>query len=121
MKEIPGYPCGTQDAVLLVTSYHKGELAGRLFHPRLKPPAEVGSVLQLLFMLEECMQICEPVSQEALWWERSEECLAVLRIQILFREHFTWQGRLIWEDQQMEMTFRSVLELLKLLDEILES
>ena len=45
--------------------------------------------------------------------------IATLRIQILFREHNTWQGCILWEEQRKEATFRSVLELIQLLDEIL--
>ena len=45
--------------------------------------------------------------------------MATLRIQVLFREHYSWQGCILWEEQQKEATFRSVLELIQLLDEIL--
>ena len=38
---------------------------------------------------------------------------------ILFQEHYTWQGRLIWLNENQEAAFRSAIELLKLLDEIL--
>ena len=44
---------------------------------------------------------------------------AVFRIQILFREHYTWQGKLVWQDENQEAVFRSVLELIQLIDEIL--
>ena len=49
----------------------------------------------------------------------SGERIASLRIQILFREHHTWQGRLIWQDEKREFVFHSALELMQLMDEIL--
>ena len=45
--------------------------------------------------------------------------IAVFRIQILFRDHYTWQGRLIWQDEETETVFHSCLELMQLIDEIL--
>ncbi|MDO4581494.1 MAG: hypothetical protein Q4B96_02780 [Bacillota bacterium] len=37
-------------------------------------------------------------------------------IQILGREHATWQGKLVWSDTGETVSFRSALELLKLID-----
>ena len=45
--------------------------------------------------------------------------MAAFRIQILFREHYTWQGRLIWQDEDIETVFYSSIELMQLIDEIL--
>lgn len=45
--------------------------------------------------------------------------MGVFRIQVLFREHSTWQGRLIWQEENKEFVFRSVMELIQMLDEIL--
>ena len=39
--------------------------------------------------------------------------------QVLFREHYTWQGRPNWKDRNQEVIFHSVIELIKLLDEVL--
>ena len=35
------------------------------------------------------------------------ESIAVFRIQILFREHYTWQGKLVWQDETKETVFHS--------------
>ena len=47
--------------------------------------------------------------------------IATFQIQVLFREFRTWQGRIVWKEQNQEASFRSVLELMQLLDEILGS
>lgn len=40
----------------------------------------------------------------------------VLMIQILDRQNATWQGTVTWTDTGRKATFRSALELLKLID-----
>mgnify|MGYP007025269754 CR=1 FL=1 len=47
------------------------------------------------------------------------EGIAAFRIQILFREHYTWQGRLVWLNENQEVVFHSAIELLQLLVEVL--
>ena len=44
---------------------------------------------------------------------------ATFELQILFRQHTSWQGILVWQDRKLEQSFRSVLELVILLDSAL--
>ncbi len=55
-------------------------------------------------------------SQEEL---KSIRPIAAFRINILFRQNASWQGSLIWLDKSVESQFRSVLELIMLLDSVL--
>lgn len=48
-----------------------------------------------------------------------QDGIDVFRIQILFREHHTWQGRLVWQNENQEAVFSSGLELMKLFDDVL--
>lgn len=41
-------------------------------------------------------------------------------IKILDRQNSTWQGNILWVDQQNEQYFRSALEMLKLIDGVLD-
>ena len=41
-------------------------------------------------------------------------------IKILDRQNSTWQGNILWVDQQNEKYFRSALEMLKLIDGALD-
>lgn len=52
--------------------------------------------------------------------ESTEKGSTVFRIQVLFREHYSWQGKLIWQNENQEVVFRSVIELIQIFDEILE-
>ena len=44
---------------------------------------------------------------------------ATFELQILFRQHSSWQGIVVWKDRNTEQSFRSVLELVFLLDSAL--
>ena len=44
---------------------------------------------------------------------------ATFELQILFRQHTSWQGILVWQDRKLEQSFRSVLELVLLIDSAL--
>ena len=44
---------------------------------------------------------------------------ATFELQILFRQHSSWQGILLWQDRHREQSFRSVLELILLMDSAL--
>ena len=122
MRNFPPYPCRMNDAILLVKSYQDGELKGWLIHPQMENPKEIKSIPQLMFLLDDFLtdegsavscHAFEPTGYESL------ERIATLRIQILFRENYTWQGCILWEEQRKEASFRSVLELIQIMDEIL--
>ena len=40
-------------------------------------------------------------------------------ITVRFRQNATWQGQITWAEKSMKQNFRSVLEMLKLIDEAL--
>ena len=38
-------------------------------------------------------------------------------INVMFRQNATWQGQILWVEKNLKQSFRSVLEMLKLMDE----
>lgn len=48
-----------------------------------------------------------------------EKNLAVFEIRVLFRQNASWQGSLLWRERKLEGHFRSVLELMRLMDSAL--
>lgn len=115
-------PCQTKQALFLVTAYHCGEVQGLLLHPRLAQAQPIQSLPQMLLLLdglldlEHCPQPPAPLAPplpEAL------SPLAEFQIQVLFREYHSWQGRLVHLETGQEAPFRSVLELIQLLDDVL--
>lgn len=45
--------------------------------------------------------------------------IACFQVNVMFRQNATWQGSLFWADRGMEANFRSVLELLNLINSAL--
>jgi len=122
MKSLKRFPGQMNDAVFLVSFYEDGEISGWLIHSRLDCPVKVQNLSQLLLKLDEILLMdYHPVRSKAFDLLRYEELphFATIRIRVLFQENYTWQGYVIWEEQHMEAAFRSVLELVMILDEIL--
>ncbi len=46
---------------------------------------------------------------------------ATFELQVLFRQHSSWQGVIIWKERNVEQSFRSVLELVILMDSALRA
>lgn len=42
--------------------------------------------------------------------------LATFVVHIKYRQHSTWQGEVVWAEKNQKQTFRSALELMKLID-----
>lgn len=114
-------PCQSREVLVTVFSYNNGRMEGYLQHPRLESRACVRSLAELFLILNSLldMENCPNRPLPLIPVESNGDHMAVFRIQVLFREHHTWQGRLVWEDEKREAVFRSVLELIQLMDEIL--
>ena len=122
MEKYQFFPCRTNEALLLVTSYHQGQMTGCLSSPRMESPAEVQSVPQLLFLLDDLSSREDRTISHYAFdpaWMDGIPSVATLKIRVLFHEHHTRQGSVLWEDQRKEAAFRSVWELIQILDEIL--
>ncbi len=121
MKTKKQFSCRMADVIFHVHDYRAGQIDGWLAHPRLPQPVKISSVPQLLFVLDDVLER-EARPMEYPNYQAAAlpgTPIATLRLQILFREHYTWQGVVFWEEQQKQATFLSVLELVKLLDEVL--
>lgn len=115
-------PCHSREAVVTVQSYENGILCGCLYHPRLDHKEALQSLSQMILLLNSLMDLenCPNHPLPFISCEEEErDSIAVFRIQILFREHYTWQGRLVWQNENQEVVFHSAIELMQLLDEIL--
>lgn len=117
-------PCGSREAIVTVLSYESGNMNGYLQHPAQKNAKKINSLSELILEINHLLDIEDSPngSQIPLVYPECEISneKAVFRIDVLFRDHCTWQGRLIWETKKQEATFRSGIELMQLLDEILE-
>ena len=97
------YLCRSREAVVTVQAYHDGIMDGYLQHPRLAGRERVKSLSQMVLLLNSLidMEDCPNLSLSPVPL-REEKKVTVFRIQILFREHYTWQGRLVWQKENRE-------------------
>lgn len=115
-------PCQSREAVVTVLSYKNGIMDGYLQHPRLDKREKIYSLSQLILLLnnlldlEDCPNSPLPFVSPP---DSGGDGIAVFRVQILFQEHHTWQGKLVWQDENRESVFHSGIELIQLFDEIL--
>ena len=122
---------------LCVDSYENGILAGRLYYPGLESGSMVfHSFMELLVRLETLLDEAKfPQSYTARRFfaplterfsdKRAPETAeqtgeqATFIVRLLFRQHASWQGTVAWLEGEGEQTFRSVLELILLMDSAL--
>ena len=129
---------GYNVVTIQVTSYHERCLKGTLSGALIQGELSFRSTIDLLCLLEKLMD-------EAKYPQRSEESrvfrpavqhtgeesgsaaeakkqtIAGFQLNVMFRQNATWQGSLFWMDQGLEAHFRSVKELLNLIDSALSN
>ena len=122
---------------LCIDSYEHGVPVGRYYHPSLGEDGCVFlSLTQLLVGVEELLdsiqfpqsftakhsfsRAAEPRMGGGAAAEKTQQgALATFQIRMLFRQHTSWQGSVTWVEGGSEETFRSVLELILLIDSAL--
>lgn len=130
-------PRGRSVMTIRITSYQNGRLQGRLSGVELKGELEFDSTIELLLQMQQLMDSSNaPQRNEEVRSFLGEGSLSVLnkpasadktsalatfQINVMFRQNATWQGNLLWVDVNEEAHFRSVLELLILLNSALTS
>lgn len=121
---------------ICVDSYENGVPEGRLLHPGLEHEAfHFRSLTQLLLKIEEMMDgmnfpqsftakrtfasvPVKPTGLEALVQEQNG-ARGTFLLRVIFRQHTTWQGTVNWLEGKGEQSFRSVLELILLMNSAL--
>ncbi len=129
---------------ICIDSYDNGELQGRVYNPCYPDVIEFRNVIQLLKVMERLFDKFEypqttmthrhfngnkvkssPIDDIELVTELSKDDfmktetkgkIATFRIQVRFRQNASWQGTLFWVEGNKQENFRSVLELIMLMD-----
>jgi len=121
--------------ILCVDSYEEAVPRGRFYHLQLGDAQDFHGLTQLLTKLEQqfeaakfpqafdAMRVFGPPKEKT---NREEDSttpsrgkLATFSIRILFRQNASWQGSINWLEGNEEESFRSVLELIFLIDSAL--
>jgi len=130
------FPMSKSTYVLHVTGYKDKCLSGILTVPLLGKSYSIANMVQLLRTMDTLMneanfpQHC--VEPRAFQSEaeaylppetdgKSEESIAVFDVNVMFRQNASWQGSVLWREKNLESRFRSVLELIGLVDDALSA
>ena len=129
------YSLGQQTMLVCVDSYEGGVPRGRLYLPG-QQGQRFDSLSQLLLRAEQLLEqggaqsftiprifaLAKPL--------RSAPCdadelargkAATFEMRVLFRQHASWQGELLWLERDARQSFRSALELITLMDSALRA
>lgn len=119
---------------ICVDSYTNGVMCGCFYNPCLKGGKEFQSTTQFLLEMEQALDTMDfprsftatrkfatPSKQSGKEQELSCRTgqTATFAVRILFRQNASWQGSVTWLEGKREQSFRSVLELLLLIDSAL--
>lgn len=127
-----------------IDSENKGEYVGRIWHQYAEDPLFFHGVMEMLWLIEDLLDqwdfpqrsmesrvFIKKKTESCKKKERGEFCVDESRIKnkngdqgtfivhVRYRQNATWQGEVIWADQNKRQNFRSALELIKLMDSAL--
>ena len=125
---------GHQVTTVCIDEYIDGVMRGRFYHRSFDGGRAFHSAVQFLLEMERMLDAAESPKAYAarrlfadplgMPTENSDEIcqtgrLATFAVRIIFRQNAGWQGSVTWLEGGQEQSFRSVLELLLLLDSAL--
>lgn len=133
-------PYEMQTTLLRVTNYTGKILTGSLSNPFFQEEQLFTGCIPLLQLVEEMLDALHfpqramerrtfdadalPAAGNASARQTSEQthepAIATFRLRVLFRQNASWQGEIVWIERQAAAQFRSVLELIGILDSALE-
>jgi len=132
-EKIYGNEC--RNTMVFVDSYEDRVPKGRYFNPSMPAQAEFCGVMELLIGLDSLMDRMDfprafnelrrfgEISYKAPDTEvtAGRGKAATFSLRVVYRQNSSWQGSLVWVDGKTEQAFRSVLELLMLMDSALSA
>ncbi len=126
-----------------IDEQNEGELAGRFFHCYDKEPIKFAHFLEMFSRMEELFETIrypqakvydrsftgeretlsakeklQPVWQSRAFGTERGRC-ATFYVVVKGRDHASWQGDIVWVEQEVSKSFRSARELLILMDQAL--
>lgn len=122
--------------LVCIDHYEHKVLRGKIYNPSHENGVRFESTMEFLLQMEKmfnelncpqsfaALRTFRPKSPEYISDAQSGNCLkegerATFSLRILFRQNSSWQGSLLWHEGKTEEPFRSVLELLLLMDSAL--
>lgn len=117
-----------------VDQYGDGDFSGRLYHPDWQDGQGFCSAMQMLLQIEALLgqeqtqqssgakrMFSVPTTGDIPFGAKAPSgSTATFQLRILFRQNASWQGSVAWVEGRREESFRSVLELLLLMNSAME-
>ena len=125
-----GGMCGS--FTVCIDSYRSGVPVGRFYSECREPPCAFESVVQCLSQMEQIMDgegtaggahpLFDRTGAAGAWCCPQERrgAQGTFLLRVLFRQNGSWQGSVLWMEGRQEQPFRSVLELILLMDSALQ-
>lgn len=126
-----------ETTVVCIDKYENKRPCGRIYGSAYNDGCVFQSTIDLLLRIESALEeknqpqsylsrrVFRPAKENPVLENPREEfkegALATFSLKILFRQNASWQGSIYWHDGRQEERFRSVLELLLLIDSALTS
>ena len=105
-------PIGANTFQIHIDANGGGELYGLVYGRELPEPTPFSGLSGLIVMLENLMDIGAADGPEK---DVPSNFAPNMELEVLFRQNYSWQGKIRWLELQREAAFRSVLELIILL------
>lgn len=118
--------------VVCVDGYEDSILSGRLYNPYLPNGEVFHSTMEFLKKVESLldqMKFPQSFSENRVFRDAPEVrlngiqtdepkagTLGTFSVRVIFRQNSSWQGNIVWQEEKQDASFRSVLELLLLID-----
>ena len=117
MREYRMTPIGANVFGIYLESCEDGQVKGSISGGSIRKPIPFTSLSRMILLLDEQMDI---VSRGAPGMAAQPPSAPSFEIEILFRQNYSWQGKVRWPAGRKEAAFRSVLELITIIEMILE-
>lgn len=130
-------PYNVKSSLIYITGYENRKLSGYVENPYFLQEQYFDNLIQFLLVMDNlCDETSYPqrATESRSFVKSSDErcvetkapqkrgkAIATFKLNILFRQNSSWQGSVLWIEKQIEAQFRSVLELVMLIDSVLSS
>ncbi len=111
MRESRMSPIGTNTFGIYVDNVTDGEIHGRIVGGGAPADSQFTSLTKMILMVDELLDRDQRDEKMAFVTDPPD-----FELEILFRQNYSWQGRLRWPAGGKEATFHSVLELIFVLE-----
>ncbi|MBP3387215.1 MAG: hypothetical protein J6L23_01645 [Clostridia bacterium] len=126
------YGNSLRTSLICIDGYENNIPRGRIYNNYLGTGVEFVGVMELLKTIETLVETMNcpqafserrmftaqttPISSSMLYDDINGGEMATFSVRLLFRQNASWQGSVLWHEGNTEESFRSVLELLLLID-----